>query len=69
MKSVDVYMDLQSLHNFAVRALGNLGSTFMNKPNPQLQLQTPTTFYMEQPSPENYKKILTLVEQTCSQYN
>lgn len=69
MKQINIYIDIQSLHNFSVRALGKHGEQFMNKIHKDLNQQTPMSFYMNNPSQENYKKIIGLIESLCSQYN
>lgn len=66
---INVFVDLQTLHNYSIRALGRFGERFMNQQQPELSGQTPLSFYSENPSIENFKKIIELIEKKCSQYN
>lgn len=67
---INTYMDLQSLANYASIAMGKeKAQSFMTQRNPDLQNQIPMNFYTENPSRDNYKKIIDAIHKWCSQFN
>ncbi len=70
MKNINVYMDIQSLGQLAIKSMGkDKGNSFMNKPNELLENSSPQEFYIKEPNLENYRKVIEVIKQWCRENN
>lgn len=69
MKKVDLFLDLQTLHNLAKEVIGTRSKLFMENPQPSLDNKTPEEFLQENSSNlESYQSAFNKVKKVIEKY-